>query len=510
VAAAAFTPGLVLELGQHALEEHRPLGGLAVARLRQRHVRDHQPFGAEPRVGVKHAVEAAQHQPGSHQQHERHRDLGDHEPVAHAVLAGADAAAAGLLERLVQLRGERAPGRDDPERQPGHDGERRGHPEHDDVDPHLLDARHARRQRRQERLQPEVAEQHAGDGAQQRQQHALGQQLAQHARAAGPEREPHGDLALPVGGAREQQVRDVRARDQQHEGDRAQQQHQRGAHVADHGLVQRLDRHALLGVRVRVLLGEPRGDRLDVGARLLHVDAGLQAAHHVDAGVVAAVVLAADLVLQSQQRREDLGVPPAGVHRLRHHPDHRERVAAQDQRLANHLRIPSEAPLPEAFAQERDAGRAGLLLLGPERAAEDRLLAERREHAGGDLPAVHALGLGRRAAGPGARAQDEVRAVEAHDRVEHLVLVAHVLQVRDREAHLGHLLRPLGEEDQALRLRVRERPQQDRVDYAEDGGVRTDPQRQRRHRDEREAGRLPQRARREADVAPELFHGSPR
>ncbi len=194
----------------------------------------------------------------------------------------------------------------------------------------------------------------------------------------------------------------------------------------------------------------------------------------------------------------------------RHHADHRERIAAQHQRLADDIRVAPEAPLPEALAQQRDSGRAGLLFLGPERATDDRLLAERLENAGGDLPAVHALRLARRAAGPCARAQDEVLAVVADERLEHLVLVAHVLEVRHREAHLGHLLGPLGEEDQAIGLGVRERAQQDRVDHAEDRGVGADPQCERRDRDEREAGRLPQRADREADVAPELFHGSPR
>ena len=47
------------------------------------------------------------------------------------------------------------------------------------------------------------------------------EQLADQLAARRAERQPHGDLALPHEAARDQQVRHVRARDQQHEADHA-------------------------------------------------------------------------------------------------------------------------------------------------------------------------------------------------------------------------------------------------------------------------------------------------
>src|SRR5262249_35808850 len=63
--------------------------------------------------------------------------------------------------------------------------------------------------------------------AEQRQQQALGEQLADDARPARANRQPERNLLLTCGGARNQQTRDVRACDQQHAGDDAHQQPER-------------------------------------------------------------------------------------------------------------------------------------------------------------------------------------------------------------------------------------------------------------------------------------------
>ena len=71
--------------------------------------------------------------------------------------------------------------------------------------------------------------QHAAEAGQ---QHALRQELADDARAARAERQPHLDLTLPADGAFEQQVGDVHAGDEQHERDGTQQQQERGPQIA--------------------------------------------------------------------------------------------------------------------------------------------------------------------------------------------------------------------------------------------------------------------------------------
>ncbi len=62
-----------------------------------------------------------------------------------------------------------------------------------------------------------VRDHHAEHTAEEREEHALGEQLAEQAAAGDAEREPHRDLPPTPQGAREQQVRDVRRRDEQHD-----------------------------------------------------------------------------------------------------------------------------------------------------------------------------------------------------------------------------------------------------------------------------------------------------
>ncbi len=87
------------------------------------------------------------------------------------------------------------------------------------------------RQRRGREQQPEHA---AGD----REQQALGEKLRDDAAALGAEREADADFLAPAREAREQQVGDVRARDQQHRGDRDEQHRVGLALVADQVVLQ--------------------------------------------------------------------------------------------------------------------------------------------------------------------------------------------------------------------------------------------------------------------------------
>ena len=77
---------------------------------------------------------------------------------------------------------------------------------------------------------------------------ALGQQLADDARAAGAERQADADLVGSRGGAPEQQGREIAARDQQHDSDRG--------HQDEHG-----------SFEARLQLGNPAAARRDADAR---------------------------------------------------------------------------------------------------------------------------------------------------------------------------------------------------------------------------------------------------
>ena len=78
-------------------------------------------------------------------------------------------------------------------------------------------------------LQRDLAIDQAGGAAEQAEQQAFGQQLADQPAPARAKRGADGDLFLPAGRAREQQIRDIGARDQQHERHRSEHDEHRDA-----------------------------------------------------------------------------------------------------------------------------------------------------------------------------------------------------------------------------------------------------------------------------------------
>ena len=112
--------------------------------------------------------------------------------------------------------------------------------------------------------------------------------MARQARAACAEREAQRNFLLPHRRARQQQVGDVRARDQQNERDRAEENEQGRFDVADELLVQRPHPDPDARVVLRILLFQPRGDRRHLGLRLLPRHAGLRARDHLQVMISAA------------------------------------------------------------------------------------------------------------------------------------------------------------------------------------------------------------------------------
>ncbi len=99
-----------------------------------------------------------------------------------------------------------------------------------------------RRNRRRQPLQTDVGDRDAERRGGQRNQHALGEQLPDDAAASGAERGANRDLALTHRRARQQQVGDVGARDQQHQADRAHHREDDEPDVGRHHVV--AQRHA--------------------------------------------------------------------------------------------------------------------------------------------------------------------------------------------------------------------------------------------------------------------------
>ena len=143
------------------------------------------------------------------------------------------------------------------------------------------------------RCTPAVASSSPATAAGRRQHQALDQQLTHDAAARRAERQPQRHLALTRGAARQQQIRDVRARNQQHAGDDRHQHPQRPPQLSAHRRIPSRRGHDVDLVLVQVaplrrrggaaearvgqiLLAQRAIERREARFRLFRRDAGLQ------------------------------------------------------------------------------------------------------------------------------------------------------------------------------------------------------------------------------------------
>ena len=167
------------------------------------------------------------------------------------------------------------------------------------------------------------------DAAGDAQHRRLAQDLSKYPAATRPEREAHADLLPPSDRPRQHQVRDVRARDQEHERDGAQENHQRRPDIGNQILVQRNDHRSPAFVVLGILLLEAARDDRHLRVRRLQIDVAAQPGD--DRGVV--VVADGALLIGQGQRRPQLCI--LGKSEPRAHDAHDgERLAAERQLCA--------------------------------------------------------------------------------------------------------------------------------------------------------------------------------
>jgi hypothetical protein len=336
----------------------------------------------------------------------------------------------------------------------------------------------------------------AGD---QREQHALDEQLPDDLPAARADRHADADLRGPTRRAREQQVGHVGTRDEQHERDRA---HQR----PEHELCLRREDHR----HQRFRHGRQILVRVGVRPRQLGADTGqfrarLFVRHAVTDSSEREVVPRLPRLLTERRRelrrREPdlllLGEPEA----LRHDADDGRRHAVQANRRAEHAGIAAVSLLPHGVGQHHHRRPSGTIVAGAEIAPEDWRDADHlevvRRNVGPrvllrDAPLVaHVEGA----------AEDERHAGQRPRRGPPVV------EVQERDA--GLLAADVARQDhrQLFGFGKRHAPQEHGVDDGEDGVVGADSEGEDDHSREREPAVLQE----EADCVPEVLeqaHGS--
>ena len=216
--------------------------------------------------------EAADEEPGAHEEHERKGDARDDEASLNAVLAPSAGRARGAFSKqIVQVAPESGGERHQREQRGA--AERQHARERNDapVERDRADTRKARRQHGRNRLKCPVSERQTEQPSATGKDQRFAEQDLEEPEASGSEGGTNADVALPRDRAAEHQVRHVRARDEQHEADRREQDHQRPTHLTRQVLGQHLraDRHLQrVAETARVILPDACGQRRDLGGRL--------------------------------------------------------------------------------------------------------------------------------------------------------------------------------------------------------------------------------------------------
>ena len=336
-----------------------------------------------------------------------------------------------------------------------------------------------------------MREQQSGAGGGEREHHALGEKLPDDAHAPCAERRADGDLAAARRAAREQEVRDVAARDQQHDADGREQDEQARAVASDEIGAERFHREAQLGGVARDVVAQTSGDRLELLQRLLARHAALQPAVH---GQVVLVVHRLPLRREGD-RRPQLLVVRREVERGRHDADDGVIAAVHVDRRADDWPR-AEPPHPQLVAEDRDELAAWLILLGRERAAGERPHAEHVEVVRRHLAADDAL------------RRDAVGEIEAGkllggNAVERGRAGVRVRVIAGRHAR-KHPLERFTDDVETIGLVQGKRPQHHGVHRAENCRRAADAERERQNRNCGEAGMLSQLTQCEGDVLREL------
>ncbi len=382
----------------HSLVQQLGPGAVVAAPHGRDHERD-DVLHLQANIHPRHVDEALEQQTGGGEERRRQRDLCGHQAAAEA---GRDPSAR-QLARTAANRGDQVGAggvqrRKQAEQQPGADGDPGGEEQHGRLELEPERGRGFGREQRPDRREGPLRDQQAGRAAHERQDDRLRQELGQQVAAAGAERQSHAHLGGPGGAARQQQVGDVGAGDQQdHGGDREQQDERRAGFAVQRALtpvarphLERLGLEAGHRGLAHVLLQrgfDIHDDRAIDGRqrrlRLLGRDAGLQSSEQV--GPVGAAILHAiepgDHPSHAE-RHEDLRPAAQGgpVEALRRDTHDLERLAVHDDRLAEHPVIAAEVGLPVIVAQDGHEMRAERPVVArTEQAAEGGLQAQRRE-----------------------------------------------------------------------------------------------------------------------------------
>ena len=480
---------------------HRLLSPHDLVRFPRHIVGDVQPEGLqvrridEARADARERQERPDHQARADQQHERERDLHDHQRAPNAVLFAAVAertlrvAQPGVRARSgVPEDGNRT------KEEARHHGESEHRQHHRGIDADVAQPGQAVGRQRDQAVKRGPGQGQTDRAAHRPNRQALAEQVERQPSPRRAQGAAHGNLPPAPFQPHEPQICDVRARDQQDDRNARHQHTQRVADVADHvvlqrpqvraepGLFEELDAEAL---RRRERAQDYRQHARDIGVRGLDCDARLEAGH-------SRVAEAAEMRLgpvQAKGHDDGRVAVVEEVETARQDPDDLPRLVVDPRHLPDDRRVAAVFLLPEGIAQEGRRWRVRGVVLLREQPARRRRDAKQRQQPVGHDERRHLFRF------PAAGQAREIRAIQS-DVLEHTALFAVHEVVGRRHVHIGevHSWRRVPDAHQLLGVRVGQRLDQHAVEHAENGAGRADAGAEREHGYERESRRSYQTA----------------
>ena len=418
------------------------------------------------------------------------------------------------------VRAERAPRGHHPEEHGDGQRNRRGESEDGRVDPDGVEPRKIRRGDRAQLASANPGQRDAGARAEASEHERVGQHLTHGTPASGAERGAHRQLPLARPRANQQQVRDVRAGDQEEKRGRAGQREDRWPDLFNQRVVHRLQpRVEARGGLQRKVLPNLRRDRFHLFLRTGQRHPWLEPADRPQTERVAVRVVVAQAIRHPAVRTL-LDVGAGREHQLQSRREHADDLGTRTagHALAQHLRIAAVASQPVRVAENRHGRRRRLSIglrgsrgqrlrqaVGVQEVAADR---DWRAHQPEKVRRHQRQpDLFRRAVRSGQNLTDGAHGSHVLEHTRRAVADVGVVLVRER--HPEGVARPQVHvhDDESIRIRIWQRAQQDRVRDAEDRRARADPERDGQHRGDREHRASAQRADGEREIVQQ--HGTP-
>ena len=307
-----------------------------------------------------------------------------------------------------------------------------------------------------------------------------------------------GDLFAAHRRAREHEIGDVRVRDEQQANHRAKQNVERSPDVAHNFITKRLRSGAPVCIGLRILFFQRRGYGAQLCIRLGKRNSRLEPRNSEQA-VATALLRVGRAPIGS---RRILGVRNVHLDRvgldrelesLRHDADHRVRTSIQHEDATDHIFRAIEMALPKRVTEnhlEAAGTAAGLLICARETAAQRGSDPEHVEELAAHFLSAHALRF------LFIHQRKSPVAIDRNAR-KAAVLFAEIEEIRiahRRKFGRRHGLGPIdaADGDEFFGRRKGKRFQKYRVDHAENGGVRANPEREGEDSNEGETGMFDQ------------------